>query len=271
MRGRRPATWSLALCTLMLSTAMYAPQALGCWPYVIGDVECPDTGASINVPVRIAWDGIVRYTNTDELGHFAYCVGCADCYVNVTVGVTSRTLWVDGQTDFGMFVFDAEADGDDTTYCGCQPRVSGVIFCPNGQTLMDKTVTIYQEASESCPTRTYQTSSDYSGFFYKCVCDETWVTVSVDDDARRLFVDEHTDFGYFTSDMNVDNDPYTVCAGDCNDYNSRVYPGATEWCDGVDNDCDSIIDDNCIERNDKPSGSPVFRKPIPYDPPVPGS
>ncbi|MFM7667323.1 MAG: MopE-related protein [Bacteroidota bacterium] len=31
--------------------------------------------------------------------------------------------------------------------------------------------------------------------------------------------------------------------GDCDDTNDQIYPGATEVCDGVDNDCDGSIDD----------------------------
>ncbi len=34
-------------------------------------------------------------------------------------------------------------------------------------------------------------------------------------------------------------------AGDCNDRNPRVYPGALEICNDRDDDCDMIVDDNC--------------------------
>lgn len=39
---------------------------------------------------------------------------------------------------------------------------------------------------------------------------------------------------------------YTIQGGDCNDSDNQVYPGATEICDGLDNDCDGIIDDGLI-------------------------
>jgi hypothetical protein len=44
-----------------------------------------------------------------------------------------------------------------------------------------------------------------------------------------------------TSD--VDGDGWSVVQGDCNDNNSAVNPGAVEICDGLDNDCDLMVDE----------------------------
>jgi serine protease len=41
----------------------------------------------------------------------------------------------------------------------------------------------------------------------------------------------------------ADNDGFTIAAGDCDDNDNTVYPGAPEVCDGADNDCDLLVDD----------------------------
>ncbi|MCH7780085.1 MAG: hypothetical protein IH848_04505, partial [Acidobacteria bacterium] len=40
-----------------------------------------------------------------------------------------------------------------------------------------------------------------------------------------------------------DGDGLSECAGDCNDGNSNVFPGAAEICDGLDNDCGGAVDE----------------------------
>ncbi|MBI2982013.1 MAG: hypothetical protein HYY44_06970, partial [Deltaproteobacteria bacterium] len=41
------------------------------------------------------------------------------------------------------------------------------------------------------------------------------------------------------NDVDQDGDGFTPNGGDCNDNNAAIKPGATEICDGLDNDCDS--------------------------------
>lgn len=44
-------------------------------------------------------------------------------------------------------------------------------------------------------------------------------------------------------DQNVDGDPVSFCNGDCDDNDPSRYPGAFDICDGIDNDCNGLVDD----------------------------
>ena len=46
---------------------------------------------------------------------------------------------------------------------------------------------------------------------------------------------------------------YVAGSGDCNDANNQIYPGAAEVCDGLDNDCDLVIDDGFAAPRATPS------------------
>jgi hypothetical protein len=51
-----------------------------------------------------------------------------------------------------------------------------------------------------------------------------------------------------TLDADADGDGFYVSQGDCYDSNQYVFPGAADGCDGIDNDCDGIVDNNGDEQ-----------------------
>jgi hypothetical protein len=51
---------------------------------------------------------------------------------------------------------------------------------------------------------------------------------------------------YNPDQINADGDVYGA-ACDCNDGNAQVYPGATEVCNGIDDNCDGWVDSNAVD------------------------
>ncbi|NVO18338.1 MAG: putative metal-binding motif-containing protein [Bacteroidetes bacterium] len=72
----------------------------------------------------------------------------------------------------------------------------------------------------------------------------------VDEFQSIIFRDLDADgFGDYNSPMiwqcgNPIPQGYVIYPGDCNDNYASIHPGAPEICDGLDNDCNGIIDDN---------------------------
>lgn len=89
---------------------------------------------------------------------------------------------------------------------------------------------------------TYQDASD------QCSLSRIWggIHPPADDIPGRLIGYEIGQKGFVFGERyfyrDEDNDGYTANI-DCDDNNPDVYPGATELCDGLDNDCNDIADD----------------------------
>lgn len=264
--GFRFAAWSVALSAMMLFLLTFTPNAVACSPYVSGSVRCPGGGAAVGMQVTIAraasyfCTAYTYTTTTDSFGDFSLCVGCTGM-VSITIGGQTTTLNVTGYTNFGTWVIDAGSDSDPNSYCGCAPPVSGYVYCSNGTgPLPGVSVKIAQSNSTTCDPATYSVSTNSDGRFYQCVCDNTSVSVTIAGTTRTQYVSDYTDFGSWYTDKDSDGDGWFYCAGDCNDQNRLVYPGAVEYCDNIDNDCDGLVDENCTPIS-SPSGSPIFRKP----------
>jgi len=180
--------------------------------YVGDGTDCNDGDASIHPGGTEVCDGV----DND-------CDGTAD-----ESDVTDAASWY--ADDDG----DGYGDNSDSTTACSQPSgyVAADSDCDDGDSA------VHPAATESCN--------------------------GVDDDCDGLVDDDDSGVaGVSTWYLDGDLDGYgsasvttTACSqpagyladdSDCDDADWAVYPGATELCDGVDNDCDSLVDDDDLD------------------------
>jgi hypothetical protein len=70
--------------------------------------------------------------------------------------------------------------------------------------------------------------------------------VLIDDDAICMYEGEQCIEGTCITCPDFDGDEYASCAGDCDDNNAAIHPGAVELCNSVDDDCDGTVDDGAL-------------------------
>lgn len=168
---------------------------------------------------------------------------CDDNNAQVNPGATEKCNSVDDDCDGftdeegaqGCMTYYYDNDGDtygvsNNSKCLCSP--SGKYSATRGGDCNDDNASIYPGAQEKCNGQ----DDDCDG--------------QTDEEGAQgctTFYYDNDGDGY-----GVSNNSKCLCApsgkytapigGDCNDNNSSVYPGATERCNGIDDNCDGITD-----------------------------
>jgi hypothetical protein len=179
------------------------------------DLDCDDTDSAINPDAAEVCDGIDN--NCNDL------IDDADPAVDLTTGST----WVADS--------DGDGFGDDATAVdACAAPAAHVA---DGGDCDDSNETINPAATEVCDL--FGTDEDCSG-----AADDA--DPNVDPASQSLFYVDGDGDGY-GSDTDAGVLLCEAVSGlvlsntDCDDVDIEVNPGATELCDGIDNDCDSEV------------------------------
>ncbi len=91
----------------------------------------------------------------------------------------------------------------------------------------------------------------YPGADERCDGLDNDCDTEVDEDVRSEWYSDTDDDGFGDASSTIEDcDPPVGYVGDntdCDDLNDQVYPGAEEWCDSLDNDCDSVVDEDALD------------------------
>ena len=212
------------------------------------DGDCDDTNGAINADatdlvgngVDDNCDGIDGYDGDGD-GYAADWSGgddCDDSDVSIHPGAADPCDGID-QDCAGDLADEADADADGSRLC------DGDCDDNNGA--------VYPGATEVCDgvdndcdglLLADETDNDGDGMMV-CDgdCDDSNPTIYPGAQEVCNGVDDDCDGAMMADEADLDGDGFRICEGDCDDADYDVNPAADEDCmDGIDNDCDGVID-----------------------------
>jgi hypothetical protein len=119
---------------------------------------------------------------------------------------------------------------------------------PESEWVADCPTDYYTEWASYCSgTSIWRTRDLHDYYCFNGTCQEDVIPesewVADCDDGDPCTIDSCVDGACVHTPIDLDEDGYTVCGGDCDDNDNTIYPGAPELCDGKDNDCDTLVDE----------------------------
>jgi hypothetical protein len=217
--------------------------------YVTNDLDCDDNNNAINpnaleIPnnaVDENCDGNLSVVDNDLDGYNSD-VDCNDNNNTVYPGAPELCDGIDnncvGGIDEGLTQYTYYLDGDNDGYGSTTSTTTCAVTAPNGYVTNntdcnDGNANIHPGATEVCDG----VDNDCSGGVDNGLPQFTYYQ----DNDNDTYGDSN--FPLITCASTAPQG-YVIAQADCNDGNAAINPGASEACDGIDNNCDGNTDEN---------------------------
>ncbi len=205
------------------------------------DSDCD--GSLVDGSPDLDQDGLPDCVDDDADGDSYGGDDCDDADPDVHPGAAEECDLIDSDCDGSLVDEEADLDGD------------GLPDCADSDSDGDGHTILGGDCDDADPAVHPAATEDCDGFDSDC-------DGSIVDDFGDLDADGTPD----CIDPDVDGDG-TLTADDCNDLDAVIYPGAPEFCDATDSDCDFDLIDaftdtdgdgepDCIDADDDGDGSP---------------
>ncbi len=175
--------------------------------------------------------------------------GCTTCHGSATDSTTTSTLSASastvGPSDTVTITFTVNTTNSSRTHAGLNVSANGGTFSAGTGTQVSSS-----EITHSSPMAMSSSTATFSFDWVAPATEGTYTLYGAGNAVNNNGAssgdgwDLATNLSITVVCADADTDGYTVCDGDCDDGDAAIHPGATEICDGVDNDCDGSTDVN---------------------------